>query len=70
MSLQENHIVRGGHFKEKMGRSTEKSGRMKCDKKTFGLKSKVVIGEFPSDSVLGTPCFHCSEYRFDPWLGK
>ena len=48
----------------------EKSGRMKCDKKTFGLKSKVVIGEFPSDSVLGTPCFHCSEYRFDPWLGK
>lgn len=70
MSLQENHVVGGGHFKEKMGCSTEKSRRMKCDKKTFGLKSKVVVGEFLSGSGVRTPCFHCNEYRFDPWLGK
>ena len=50
MSLQENHVGGGGHFKEKMGHSTEKSRGMKCDKKTFGLKSKVVVAEFPSGS--------------------
>ena len=26
--------------------------------------------DFPGGSVVRTPRFHCSEHRFDPWVGK